>query len=37
MAVQKGNDALRTRLNDGLKKVKESGKLDEILAKWGLD
>lgn len=37
IAVNKGNDDLRATLNSGLAKIKESGKLDEILAKWGLD
>lgn len=37
IAVNKGNAELLATLNTGLTKVKESGKLDEILVKWGLE
>ncbi|CAN0654995.1 ABC transporter substrate-binding protein [Nitratireductor aquimarinus] len=37
MSVKPGNDELRASLNEGLKKIKASGKLDEILTKWGLN
>lgn len=36
MAVKKGNTALLNILNEGLAKVKENGKLDELKAKYGL-
>ncbi|NLV96158.1 MAG: basic amino acid ABC transporter substrate-binding protein, partial [Desulfovibrionales bacterium] len=34
IAVQKGNDEIRELINDGLRKVKESGEYDTIYAKW---
>lgn len=34
-AVKKGNTDLLTKLNAGIKKIKENGKLDEINAKYG--
>jgi polar amino acid transport system substrate-binding protein len=37
IAVNKGNTELLAKINDGLAKIKASGKLDEILAKWGLN
>lgn len=37
IAVKPGRDELLARLNSGLQKVKASGKLDEILSKWGLN
>ncbi len=37
MAVKKGNSALLSLLNDGLKKVEENGKMAEIKAKYGLN
>lgn len=37
MSVKPGNDALRATLNDGLQTIRENGKLDAILAKWGLN
>jgi polar amino acid transport system substrate-binding protein len=36
MAVRKGDDALRAKLNASLGKLKADGTLDAILAKWGL-
>ncbi len=36
-AVKKGSSALLETLNEGLKKVEESGKLSEIKAKYGLN
>ncbi len=36
MAVRKGDDALRAKLNGSLAKLKADGTLDRILAKWGL-
>jgi ABC-type amino acid transport substrate-binding protein len=33
-AVKKGDSATLKLLNDGLAKVKSSGKLDELVAKW---
>jgi len=33
-AVKKGDTATLKLLNDGLAKVKSSGKLDELVAKW---
>ena len=36
MAVRKGDDALRAKLNASLAKLKADGTLDTILAKWGL-
>ncbi len=32
--TRKGNEQLIDKLNDGIKKIKESGKYDEIVAKW---
>ena len=32
---KKGNTDLQKKLNEGIKKIKESGKLDEINAKYG--
>ncbi len=37
LAVRPADTELLGRLNAGLKKVKESGKLDEIIAKWGIE
>ncbi len=37
MAVKKGNSELLSLLNEGLKKVEESGKMDEIKSKYGLN
>ncbi len=37
MAVKKGNSELLSLLNEGLKKVEESGKLSEIKSKYGLN
>lgn len=34
IAVAKGNDELREKINDALAKLKESGKIDEIVAKY---
>ena len=34
IAVNKGNEELLTQLNDAIKELKESGKLDEIVAKY---
>ena len=34
IAVAKGNDDLREKINDALAKLKESGKIDEIVAKY---
>ncbi len=34
IAVKKGNDEVRKLINDGLKKIKESGEYDKIYAKW---
>lgn len=34
IVVAKGNPELVTALNDAIKKVKDSGKYDEIIAKW---
>lgn len=34
-AVKKGNTELLQKINDGLKKIKENGKLDEINKKYG--
>ncbi len=36
LAVQKGNTELLDKLNAGLKTLKENGKLDEMIAAWGL-
>jgi polar amino acid transport system substrate-binding protein len=36
MAVRKGDDALRGKLNASLAKLKADGTVDRILAKWGL-
>jgi polar amino acid transport system substrate-binding protein len=36
MAVRKGDDAMRQKLNASLAKFKADGTLDKILAKWGL-
>ena len=36
MAVRKGNDAIRAKLNASLAKLKADGTLDGILGKWGL-
>jgi polar amino acid transport system substrate-binding protein len=36
MAVRKGDEALRAKLNAALAKLKADGTLDAILAKWGL-
>lgn len=36
MAVRKGDDTLRAKLNASLAKLKDDGTLDGILAKWGL-
>ncbi|KEO81775.1 basic amino acid ABC transporter substrate-binding protein [Tumebacillus flagellatus] len=33
--VKKGNTELQKKINDGLKKIKENGKLDEINKKYG--
>lgn len=37
LAVRPADTELLGRLNAGLKKVKEPGKLDEIIAKWGIE
>lgn len=37
LAVRPADTELLGRLNAGLKKVKDSGKLDEIIAKWGIE
>ena len=37
LAVRPADTELLGRLNAGLKKVKESGKLDELIAKWGIE
>ena len=37
MAVKKGNSSLLSLLNEGLEKVKESGKMAELKAKYGLN
>ena len=34
IAVKKGNDELKEKINDALANLKESGKLDEIVAKY---
>lgn len=34
IAVKKGNDEIRTLINDGLSKIKASGEYDAIYAKW---
>ena len=34
IAVAKGNDELREKINDALATLKESGKIDEIVAKY---
>ncbi|GAB1410007.1 basic amino acid ABC transporter substrate-binding protein [Desulfovibrionales bacterium] len=34
IAIKKGNNELRERINEGLKKIKESGEYDTIYAKW---
>jgi ABC-type amino acid transport substrate-binding protein len=34
-AVKKGNTELQKKINEGLKKIKENGKLDEINKKYG--
>ncbi|PWK05713.1 basic amino acid ABC transporter substrate-binding protein [Tumebacillus permanentifrigoris] len=34
-ALKKGNTELQKKLNDGIKKIKDSGKLDEINKKYG--
>lgn len=34
IAVKKGNDDIRELLNEGLKKIRESGEYDAIYAKW---
>ncbi len=36
IAICKSNTELQTKINEGLKKVKESGKFDELLAKYEL-
>lgn len=36
IAVNKGNSELLEKIDSGLAKIKASGKLDEILVKWGL-
>lgn len=36
LAVKKGNAELLSKLNDGIKKIKDSGKLTELQTKWGL-
>lgn len=35
IAVKKGNAEVLGKINDGLKKIQENGKYDEIYAKWG--
>ncbi len=37
MAVKKGNSELLSLLNEGLKKVEESGKMSELKSKYGLN
>ena len=37
LAVRPADTELLGRLNAGLQKVKDSGKLDEIIAKWGIE
>lgn len=37
LAVRQSDTELLARLNDGLKKIKDSGKLDEIIKKWGIE
>ena len=32
--TRKGNEELINKINDGLKKIKQNGKFDEIVAKW---
>jgi polar amino acid transport system substrate-binding protein len=34
--VKKGNSELLEKLNAGIAKIKESGKLEELQTKWGL-
>lgn len=34
ICVQKGNDELLNKINDALKELKDSGKLDEIVEKY---
>lgn len=34
LAVKEGNTELSKELNEGLKKIKDSGRYDEIVAKW---
>ena len=34
IGIKKGNTALTTKVNEVLKKAKESGKYDEIYKKW---
>ncbi|WP_269496457.1 ABC transporter substrate-binding protein [Castellaniella sp. S9] len=36
LVVRKGDDELRKALNDAIAKVKASGELDKIIAKWGI-
>lgn len=37
IAVRQNEPELLTRMNSGLAKIKESGKLDEIIAEWGIE
>ena len=34
IAVKKGNDELKDKINEALASLKDSGKLDEIVAKY---
>ena len=34
IAVKKGNDELKNKINEALASLKDSGKLDEIVAKY---
>lgn len=37
IAVRQNEPELLARMNSGLAKIKESGKLDEIIAEWGIE
>ncbi|AXC49979.1 amino acid ABC transporter substrate-binding protein [Paracoccus suum] len=37
IAVRQDDPALLAKMNDGLKKIKDSGKLDESIKKWGIE
>ena len=37
IAVRQDEPELLARLNSGIAKIKEAGKLDEIIAEWGIE